>query len=232
MSIDCIQASNANAPLWAHFAVTMKQERDGGGHLGIREPGNYTVAATWRTPQVGWTPLEDWQPPAAGGHEEPVHYKETYLSQCALVHAGDWFNTVRVTFVPQGDLSQERSPDGKFLVFYLADADRHPSVWRPLEGWIRVPAGKEHSPQSVLLSVPKGDTSGTLVTSANTQPSICMSTQWRAGQGGSAAVGSSPKAGSSVTMEDPRDEVDSFPALFTIGLTLAVCMIFLIATNV
>jgi len=174
MSVDCFRASNEHAPLWDSLYVVPYVEMDGCGFLQTHPPGTYMFAATYRQPQVGWTPLEDWQPPSVpAARQEPVHYKETFLSAAALVEAGSPFNAVRVALRTKGPVD-ETTPSGHFLAFYASREEEGFDVWRPFAGWVRVKGPGEKI--DVRLGIPKpcdppsAAVGNVIVTGRNAQP--------------------------------------------------------------
>jgi len=174
MSVDCFRASNEHAPLWDSFYVVPYMEMDGAGLLATQPPGTYMFAATYRQPQVGWTPLEDWQPPSVpAARQEPVHYKETFLSSAALVRVANPFNAARIALRTKG-LMDETTPAGHFLAFYVSREDEDFGVWRPIAGWVRVRGPGEKL--DVQLGIPKpcnppdAGIGNVIVTGQNAQP--------------------------------------------------------------
>jgi len=169
MSIDCIRATQDNAPLFDSLDVQplMVQEWMTSSSSVVRPPGHYAFAATLRNPQIGWTPISEWP---VHGVTEPVHYKETFLSRCVVIEAKDQWNGVKITFRASGDSTPRPHP--RFLTFYGASFDGNENqahTWVEIKPWVHVARGS----QTVFAPVRGCAAGGTvLVTTANTQPGV------------------------------------------------------------
>jgi len=155
MSIDCIPTTLVNSPVFGSFHVQPLLLAQ--GPLRQMRAGTYAFAATFRNPQTGWNTFPQWQSmQQPAGQADPVHFKESFLSEQLLVHISQPWNAIKVTFNPttQDNRIEENAmfPNGRYLAFYMCDHDADHTVWIPILPFHRAYMNRK---QAIVITMKK-----------------------------------------------------------------------------